>query len=344
MIQPAFESLAPPIPSTAKDVLRSNDVDHHAKTMASINLEQSYQQLFGGPFEGTMHTVRAGPITIFRETLNQTAFQTGCANADHLTFASACTISKPIYWNGKHINEDSVLAFAPGREFELRSSDNSTCVGISLPVQLFGVLDPEKPMDYWAKTFSSMDCWTEHGGSSFLGDKLSGFLDRESGRPDASIDSAVFSNAVESVLDFMSETLARRQAIDATLRVDCYPRIARKARELMVEKLGEPLSISDICRTIGCSRRALQYAFESVYDVKPLTYLRLLRLERAHKLLLSQPDATVQDSAEAFGFHHLPRFAQHYLTMFGELPSSTLRRRKQVAMCGVGGSSPHLNA
>ncbi|WP_178385383.1 helix-turn-helix domain-containing protein, partial [Pseudomonas aeruginosa] len=116
-----------------------------------------------------------------------------------------------------------------------------------------------------------------------------------------------------------------------SLRVHAYPRIARRARELMVEKIGESLSISDICQSIGCSRRALQYAFESVFDVKPLTYLRLLRLERVHKLLQSQPDATVQDSAEAFGFHHLPRFAQHYMTVYGELPSQTLSKHKRAA-------------
>jgi AraC family ethanolamine operon transcriptional activator len=34
----------------------------------------------------------------------------------------------------------------------------------------------------------------------------------------------------------------------------------------------------------------------------------------------------VKDAVEAYGFWHLSRFSRDYKTMFGELPSETLRR------------------
>tara|TARA_Y100001972_G_scaffold90235_1_gene110436 strand:- start:157 stop:1131 length:975 start_codon:yes stop_codon:yes gene_type:complete len=314
---------------TTEDVVRNFDVDQHARSMASINLEQSYQQLHGGPFEGVMHTLQVGPITVFRETVNQSLFQTGSGDADHLTFAVATQLSKPLYWNGKHVDESSVLAFAPGREFELRTSDLSICIGVSLPIDLLATLDPDRPREYWTKTFAAMDCWTEAGNSSLLGAQISNVLDKSDGLARDTMGPYAFADTIESMLDFMSELLARRQPIHHALRVESYPRIARQARALMAERLHEPLSISDICETIGCSRRALRYAFHNVYDVNPATYLRNMRLEAVHRRLVSQPDTTVQNAAEAFGFDHLPRFAQYYARMFGELPSRTLGKRRQ---------------
>jgi AraC family transcriptional regulator, ethanolamine operon transcriptional activator len=332
MIQTSLIPLLKPAPVV--DVMRSFDVDDHARMMASINLEQSYQQLFGGPFEGSMQTVRLGQITIFRESLNQTAFQTGAADPNHLTFATPVQVSKPVYWNGKHIREESMMAFAPGREFELRSSDQSTCLGISLPVDLLKTLDPAKTRDDWVKTFAEMDCWMDEGASQMCR-TLSSYLDADGEQGAQSPLDLPVESAAESILDLLSERLASRQPIDARLRIDSYPRIARKARTLMLERIGEPLTVTDICSAIGCSRRALQYAFESVYDVKPLTYLRLLRLDCARKLLLRDAGITVQESAEAFGFHHLPRFAQYYVSMFGELPSKTLKKNLGRAAAGT---------
>lgn len=85
-------------------------------------------------------------------------------------------------------------------------------------------------------------------------------------------------------------------------------------------------TVTDICRTIGVSERALQYAFRAYVDMSPVAYLRLCRLNRVRTTLrTSAPQATtVTAVAMRFGFLHLGRFAQDYRRVFGEPPSATL--------------------
>jgi AraC family ethanolamine operon transcriptional activator len=57
-------------------------------------------------------------------------------------------------------------------------------------------------------------------------------------------------------------------------------------------------------------------------------YLRAIRLNSARRELRDGNPAImqVQDIAARWGFWHLSHFASDYRTMFGELPSDTLRK------------------
>ncbi len=59
----------------------------------------------------------------------------------------------------------------------------------------------------------------------------------------------------------------------------------------------------------------------------PQAYLRSVRLDRAHEMLLAPGNRlTVADVAETVGYPHLSRFAGYYVERFGELPSDTRSR------------------
>ncbi|WP_144710579.1 helix-turn-helix domain-containing protein [Curtobacterium pusillum] len=76
------------------------------------------------------------------------------------------------------------------------------------------------------------------------------------------------------------------------------------------------------------SVRGLQEAFQRTMDRTPMTYLREIRLRRAHEDLLRTEYATtsVATVASRWGFTHLGRFSGEYLQRFGEYPRHTLRR------------------
>ena len=69
--------------------------------------------------------------------------------------------------------------------------------------------------------------------------------------------------------------------------------------------------------------------FRSQLGVTPLQYIRQRKLARIHTCL-SDPGCTVRSLTELaldYGFVHLGRFSESYRLQFGELPSSTLKRR-----------------
>lgn len=102
----------------------------------------------------------------------------------------------------------------------------------------------------------------------------------------------------------------------------------RRARAWMLDRLEEPLTISDVARTCGVSIRTLQSAFHDSCGIGPIQWLRRERLQRVHEALLDADGVqSVTDIALRFGFTHLGEFSTAYRRMFSETPSRTRARR-----------------
>ena len=82
-----------------------------------------------------------------------------------------------------------------------------------------------------------------------------------------------------------------------------------------------------IAAAIGVSKRCLGMHCRAQFGMPPGRYLRDLRLELA-RAALETSDVSVTEAATRFGFYDRGRFAGVYCRQFGELPSSTLRRRE----------------
>ena len=104
--------------------------------------------------------------------------------------------------------------------------------------------------------------------------------------------------------------------------------IVRKVEAHALSRVGEHLSVSDLCRVAGVSERSLEYAFQEVLGLTPVAYLIRLRLHRARQGLLAgaHGSTTVASEALNWGFWHFGEFSCAYKDCFGELPSETLRR------------------
>jgi AraC-like DNA-binding protein len=86
--------------------------------------------------------------------------------------------------------------------------------------------------------------------------------------------------------------------------------------------------VAEICATLGVSDRMLRSLCEEHLGMSPSSYHRLRRMQQVHRALRSgNPDVTsVAEVARQYGVRHLSRFAASYRTLYGELPSATLRR------------------
>ena len=84
----------------------------------------------------------------------------------------------------------------------------------------------------------------------------------------------------------------------------------------------------DLAREVHLSVRALHEGFTRDVGAPPMTYLRRVRLHRAHAELESSDPSqtTVRAVATRLGILHLGRFAATYRASFGESPSETLAR------------------
>ena len=102
----------------------------------------------------------------------------------------------------------------------------------------------------------------------------------------------------------------------------------RRAVELMQERPSEPWTTVRLAAEVHLSVRALQEGFRRDLATPPMTYLRQIRLRRAHDALRAadRDSTTVRAVAHDLGILHLSRFAAAYREAFGETPSQTLNR------------------
>jgi len=107
----------------------------------------------------------------------------------------------------------------------------------------------------------------------------------------------------------------------------------RRCCRFIDEHLSENLTLDDLCRVAAYSPRMLEYAFHSVLGSSPMTWYRARRFAKARRALqnASPSLSSVTEIATRYSFWHLGRFSVEYRERFGESPSSTLGRTRELA-------------
>ncbi len=107
--------------------------------------------------------------------------------------------------------------------------------------------------------------------------------------------------------------------------------LARRAQAYLAANVDQPFSLRQLSELTRCSERALQYAFRDVYGMPPHAWFLAMKLTEVNRQLRGGDCARlrVSDVALHWGFTHFGRFATDYRRMFGESPSTTLKRGSQ---------------
>jgi AraC-like DNA-binding protein len=136
---------------------------------------------------------------------------------------------------------------------------------------------------------------------------------------------------VESLVGIIS-TGTPRQSTPRDRTRNSYSDVVKSCEVRCLEANAERLSVADLCDVAGVSERTLQYAFQDILGLSPLTFLKRLRLHRARKDLCNSVERrrSVTEIATYWGFWHLGEFSRDYRACFGELPSETLKQRPQL--------------
>ncbi|TKC88671.1 helix-turn-helix domain-containing protein [Trinickia terrae] len=302
----------------------SDDVDEHARSMEGWNLH--FDQLSPGPFHGSLQEIRVDGVQLLRERVNRALLKRGAAWRGALSFSIPLEVEGAGYCGGAAMPERMLLVSDADSLPELRTPDSHDIAVLALSKQSLDAL-------------ASLD---EHAGepraaahslrlvplASARYDALKTFLLTSF---DADSTALAYPEARKALHDAVMLELADiTSAEDGVVRLDetARRRLVERVRELVMSRPDAPLTVLDICRTVGTSRRKLQYCFEEMLGTHPAYYLRVLRLNAVRRELArhASDTASVSDIAFRWGFCHLSRFATHYRQLFGELPSATLKR------------------
>jgi AraC-like DNA-binding protein len=118
---------------------------------------------------------------------------------------------------------------------------------------------------------------------------------------------------------------------DSSLAKRQHTTVMRRFRRILEEDPDEPIYVPEIARAIRVSGRTPQNCCQEHLGMSPKRYLLLRRMHLAGRSLrAAEPgNGSVTDIATRYGFWQLGRFAVEYRSLFGESPSTTLRRHAE---------------
>ena len=124
------------------------------------------------------------------------------------------------------------------------------------------------------------------------------------------------------------ESCGEDEHVDAYKKEKSYSQIVKTCEDFTLSLDERRPYLSELCAAAHVSERTLQYAFQDIMGMSPLTYLHRLRLHRARDELrkADSSSTTVTDVAMTWGFWHFGEFSRAYKNCFGEVPSHTLRQ------------------
>lgn len=99
-----------------------------------------------------------------------------------------------------------------------------------------------------------------------------------------------------------------------------YQAQLNKARDILLDNIENPPSLSELSKEIGFNTTRLKKEFKAFFGVPVFKYLQNERLSSAHQLI-SQKKATVQEAAWHVGYDSLSSFSNAFSKKFGYRPS-----------------------
>jgi AraC-like DNA-binding protein len=107
------------------------------------------------------------------------------------------------------------------------------------------------------------------------------------------------------------------------------PRIARAVGHLR-QNFDQPLRIENIAQELGMSVSGLHHHFKAVTAMSPLQFQKLLRLQEARRLMLSE-DLDAASAAYRVGYRDASHFNREYKSLFGVPPMRDVHRLREEA-------------
>ena len=277
-----------------------------------------YKQLDARPVESEAFASRLDVVSMIFERHSAAIECVGESPKGFLTLVVP-EISERISVNGQRLRHGEIGIFGSGTETAFVARGRASAWNVHIPADRF-VADREA-IGLEAPGFDATESFFMVGNGQ-VGLSILKRLRSSSRAARSPLASA------ESASELIQEAVASVATGNAPRERSCRShRVIRAAQDYIRTHLADPIRIPDVCRAAGTTQSTLERMFRSKLDVTPQEYVRLCRLDAAHRALRDprQCDVTVTDVALRYGFTHLGRFAADYRASFGCLPHRTRR-------------------
>lgn len=304
----------------------THDVDEQAALLRGWN--QSYAQLSAGAFKGNIAETSFSGLHLFMEQTDSELYQTG-ELPSHL-----CAVGVPLAMRGvanfcgASTEGEALHVFSGRNGFEFYTPAGLVMAGIVVDAgDLASAFGDDEALSVFASLGDAhlrrVRLDLANGLRSQIVSAFEVIRDQPHLTDDPQYVQALKTAFVSTVAQALSEGHPGSEASIAPAK---RWQIVASARELIMEHPDTPMTIADVCRALGVSRRNLQYCFQDVLGISPAAFLRIVRLNGARRAIKTAKSVT--DAATMWSFWHFGRFAHDYKAMFGELPSETYRRSR----------------
>ncbi|MBK7331812.1 MAG: helix-turn-helix domain-containing protein [Betaproteobacteria bacterium] len=310
----------------------SSDIEEQAASLREW--DQVYEQMTPGRFVGGLHEMCFAGIQVFRESTNQAVHEAGAPWTGSRAIGVPVRMDGTARFRGEPVDVDALVTLGAGDELDFYTPRG---------FEIFGLVVDEKALEAHARQVEHRDLGAALAGKGVFKpgtDRLSEFrrllmsvIQSLDANPVALQYRQTQSVLAQTMLGAVVAVVADEAGAAKTASA-CAGRhnVVDAAKAFMRSRIAEPITVADLCRELGVSRRTLQYSFQEVLGINPVAFLRAMRLNGVRRDLkvAQRPADSVQDIAARWGFWHLGHFVTDYKRMFGELPSETLRGRRRA--------------
>lgn len=300
---------------------RFDDLHLHAK--AVVGWQQTYDQLSEGQTHTYLRHLTGERFQVFQETLDKRVTQRGLAPAGRLCLAMSLGSEHTGIFQGQSLGSDHVSLLRSGEEFFVQAAEGMRLLAITVDLGRFARIAAREMLDDQLRRLA------DHSVLKVPGARLGRVRLQLQSLLNHSADGVVEQWAEHQVLEAIVDLLGQGEEVSRSRRgnsaVDAY--LVRRCQERVIECPDEPCGILDLCEELKVSRRTLQSSFRACTGMRPVEYLRAVRLNEVRRRLRDDtgPKLSVARVANDLGFAHLGHFSVEYKRLFGEQPSQTRR-------------------
>lgn len=302
-----------------------NDPQQHAGSIHGWR--QVYDQLGRGCLTSELRQLSADRFQVFQEVLDKRVVQRGYAPRGRL--CAAMSLGGAPVVQGQQVGSHSVVLLRDGEEFVLHAPEGTHFFAFNIDTVRFAKLAAfELSSEQLKRLKTTSQLSVDDALLARIRQRIYPLfchLVEQSDAISPTAEKMLEDELLNAFLDLFSNATDEVRCRRGNVAVSAY--LVKRCQDLIDASGDNPLSILDLCEHLRVSRRTLQNSFQAVTGLRPVEYLRNLRLNAVRRRLNATSACTlnVGEIAVAMGFFHLSHFATHYRELFGESPSETQR-------------------